>query len=278
MPIAQLDEFNMHYEVYEGIVPRDTLVIHGNLASNRWFYPAIASWRLKSAKDNHLLPGKLILAEWRGCGRSAAPNSRDDLKLQTLANDYINLLRYLGISKCSLIGHSTGGAIALLALARAPQLFDRAVLLDPIAAKGAEFSKTVLDGFVRMSEDREYCATCLDNTIRDNDKSSSLFDTLVEDAFNVASEVWLGIPYHLSQLDITSDIKDVKHPIQILHGEFDNVLPIEGSRELESLLPNAKLIELKGQGHSACFENPALFVDLTNKFLFNSNERLLHAN
>lgn len=268
MPFAQLDHFKMHYEVFEGIVPHDTLVIHGNLASNRWFYPAVASWQLSSAKDHFLLPGRLILAEWRGCGNSSAPSSRDELKLEVLANDYINLLNYLGVSKCSVIGHSTGGAIALLAMARAPQRFDRAVLLSPIGPKGIGFSEAAQKGFTRMSKDRKFCESRLDHTIHNNNKNGELFNLLVDDAFNVASENWLGIPHHLSKLDITADVKRVEHPVQILHGEFDNVLPLEGSRELESLLPNAKLIELKDQGHSACFENPQLFVKLTNGFLY----------
>src|SRR4051794_17984201 len=240
MAFAQLENFRMHYEVFEGIVPRDTLVIHGNLASNKWFYPAVARWRLNSAKDNHLLPGRLILAEWRGCGKSSPPNSRDELNLQTLANDYIELIKYLGLKKISVIGHSTGGAIALLAMARAPQLFDRAILVDPISAKGTEFNQTVLDGFSRMSADRDFCAAKIGATIHENEKDSALFDSIVEDAFNVASENWLGVPYHLSTLDITTEVKSVEHPVYILHGEFDGVLPIEGSRELEKLLPNGK--------------------------------------
>lgn len=271
MPFAQLEDFKMHYEVYEGIVPRDTLVIHGNLASNRWFHRAVAEWKAITATDHHLLPGKLVLAEWRGCGDSSAPQSRDELKLENLANDYIALLRYLGISKCSVIGHSTGGAIALLAMARAPQLFDRAVLLNPIGPigpKGVSFAPAILDGFEKMRTDREYCASRLQLAIHNSDSRSDLFDSLVDDAFKVAKENWLGIPYHLSQLDITADVKQVTHPVQILHGEFDNVLPISGSRELKSLLPNAKFVELKNQGHSACFENPQLFVKLTNEFLY----------
>lgn len=268
MPFAPLENFRMHYEVFEGIVPRDTLVIHGNLASNKWFYPAVARWRLNSAKDNHLLPGRLILAEWRGCGKSSAPNSREELSIETLANDYLELLQFLGVTKTSVIGHSTGGVIALVAMARAPQLFDRAVLLDPVSAKGSEFNQAVLDGFSRMSEDRDFCAARLSATIHENEKNSALFDALVDDAFNVASENWLGIPYHLSQLDITNKVRAIEHPVYILHGEFDSVLPIEGSRELEKLLPNGKFIELKNQGHSACFENPTLFVKLTDQFLY----------
>src|SRR5207253_1804549 len=163
-PFAELENFKMHYEVFEGVVPHDTLVIHGNLASNKWFYPSVARWRLNSAKYNHLLPGRLVLAEWRGCGRSSAPATLDELRLETLANDYIELLNYLGIKKTSVIGHSTGGAIALLAMARAPHLFDRAVLLDPIAPRGAEFNEVILEGFTRMSKDRDYCAARLNAT------------------------------------------------------------------------------------------------------------------
>lgn len=268
MPFAQLENFKMHYEVFEGIVPRDTLVIHGNLASNKWFYPAVGCWRLNSAKDNHLLPGRLILAEWRGCGKSSPPSSREELNLQTLANDYIELINYLGLRRVSVIGHSTGAAIALLAMSRAPQLFDRAVLLDPVAPKGNVFGQAVLDGFARMKEDRDFCKAKLSVSIHENEKESVSFDALVDDAFNVASENWLGIPFHLSKLDITNEVRTVEHPVYILHGEFDPVIPLEVSRELEALLPNGKFIELKNQGHSACFENPTLFVKLTDSFLY----------
>ena len=74
MPYFQNERFRMHYEVVRGAVPSDTLLIHGNLASNRWWEPAIEAWgRIKSERAEGSWSGNLILAEWRGCGKTPGP-------------------------------------------------------------------------------------------------------------------------------------------------------------------------------------------------------------
>ncbi len=41
MPFFERNNIRMHYEVYEGLVSRDTITFHGNLASNTWWHPAV---------------------------------------------------------------------------------------------------------------------------------------------------------------------------------------------------------------------------------------------
>src|SRR3990167_7665774 len=89
--IVNIRGCRLHYEIIENVLPFDTLFIHGNLASNRWWYPALGAWKGK----NSVLPRRAILAEWRGCGKSDAPYSDDDLEMSHLANDYADLLKTL---------------------------------------------------------------------------------------------------------------------------------------------------------------------------------------
>ncbi len=71
----------------------------------------------------------------------------------------------------------------------------------------------------------------------------------------------------LSQTDLRDEMSKVSHPVLILHGEHDPILPIDASKRLAKLLPNGKFLEIKGHGHSLNIENPSTFVDLMRDFL-----------
>ena len=266
MTNVNINGFSMNIEVHAGLLPMDTVFIHGNLASNRWWEPSIALWK-KDAKPAY--EGRLIAAEWRGCGKSAAPRSESELDPHLLADDYVQALHQMGVKKACLVGHSTGGLIGLLALLKAPDLFDRAVFLDPVSAAGVKFEPELLGAFTQMSRDRNMCSLVMSGTIHGVDAKDVFFQKLVDDAFGVAQEIWHGIPKALSNIDITAELAKITQPVLVLHGEFDTVLPIEESRKMAAALPNGKFEMLTGQGHSTNVESPSLFVQLTNDFLFN---------
>jgi pimeloyl-ACP methyl ester carboxylesterase len=272
MPSANIEKtgnasagFEMNYEVHAGLLPMDTIFLHGNLASNNWWRPALEIWK-KNAKPG--LEGRAIFAEWRGCGQSGAPATEADLNPETLAQDYIDLLENLGIKKTCLVGHSTGGLIGLIAMMRKPSLFDRAVLLDSVAASSVQFEKPMYDAFTQMSTDRAFCAAILGATIHGNDAANPAFQQLVDDAYNIAKINWHGVPNTLSKIDVTSELSAVKHPVLVCHGEFDSLLPKEKSVEMSRKLGNGTFMEIQGQGHSCNFENPQKFVTTVDQFLF----------
>lgn len=254
--------FEMHVDVHDGILPNDTLFMHGNLASNTWWEPSIAVWR----KAPHGA-GRALLGEWRGCGKSSAPENVSELHPSVLADDYIRALRRANAKKVDVVAHSTGALIALYAFMKAPELFGRAVFLDPVGPRGVQFDATALDGFKQMSESREVCALVMNTTIHGNDPNSPLFQRIVDDAFGIAKLNWQGVPAALKNIDIAADVSKIETPVLVLHGDQDVILPIETSRELASTLPNGKFMVLANQGHSLNVENPELFVRLVNEFL-----------
>ncbi len=263
MPKAQLRQnFEMNYEVVENCMEIDTLFIHGNLASNTWFYPAAEL--MKSVGKN--LKGRMIMAEWRGCGRSSAPHAESELEMKNLAQDYIDLCEKLSIQKVNVVAHSTGGLIILLAMAMKPALFAKAFLLDPVGPIGVKFEAPMYDAFTAMSQDRNFCETVMAGTIHNVVTSDSIFQKIVDDTFKVAPLNWHGIPHALEKIDFTEEFKSVQQPVMIVHGELDPILPIAESRRLAQVLPNAKFFEAKGHGHSLNIEDPKMFTQLLTDF------------
>lgn len=264
MPFFEANGFRMHYEVYENAVPQDTLFIHGNLASNIWWQPALEAW----GKQSSQFKGKAILAEWRGCGKSTGPELEKELTIPNLANDYIELVQYLNLKDCNIVAHSTGGPIAIQALWQAPELFRRAALLDPVAATGIQFPPETYSVFTQMSQNKSLCEAVILSTIYEGVCSQAVKEKIVSDAFGVHPLIWHGVPKMLHQLDLRPILDKIKQPVFVLHGENDNVLPLEDSVELAKGIKNARFYKIPARGHSANVEDAQLFTMLIDPFLF----------
>ncbi|MBY0469544.1 alpha/beta hydrolase [bacterium] len=266
MPFFETSELRLHYEQVPNLLPRPTLFLHGNLASNVWWEPSVEIW---SRQAKSFSPGQsAYLAEWRGCGKSSGPASEADLAMPNLANDVVQLVKKLNVGPMHVVGHSTGGLIALLAMSQAPELFSRAVLLDPVSPKGVTLDPAILGAFDEMAKNRDLTATVLGGTIRGNQAASPLFQRIVDSACGVHPFIWKGIPKALNGIDFTREVSKVRHPTLVMHGQYDTVLPLDASQELAKLLPEGRFEMLRDQGHSCNVENPELFVQGVNRFLF----------
>jgi pimeloyl-ACP methyl ester carboxylesterase len=263
--LIPIGEFSMNVDVHEGRVPVDTVFVHGNLASNTWWKPALDIWTEQSAGTRH--SGRLIFGEWRGCGKSSRAKDVSEFEIANMANDYVQALRKLDVKKACLVGHSTGGLICLSMMLQAPELFDRAVLLDSIGSSGLVFPEDKLAAYRQISVNKGLCAFALRATIY-GDVDDELFKSIVDDAFGVGNLNWLGVPDAIGTFNVTDQLERITQPVLVLHGEFDATLAIEESRILASNLPNAEFRELKGRGHSCNVEDPKLFVQTVNEFLF----------
>lgn len=257
--------YGMNVDVTSNILPLDTIFLHGNLASNTWWEPALAEWKTQAKPG---LEGRFIAAEWRGYGKSEAPKTEEELHPAALAEDYIQLCEKLGVKKACLVGHSTGGIIALYAMLKAPHLFDRAVLLDSVGATGVQFGPEMYAAFTQMSQDRAMTEAVMNGTIHGNDMKNPLFQRIVDDTFGAAKINWHGVPKMLHITNISKELDKIQQKILVLHGEHDPIIPAESSRLLAAGLPNAKLEILPNQGHSTNVENPKLFVTKVNEFLY----------
>ena len=208
------------------------------------------------------------MAEWRGCGQSAGPSSEPDMNFAVLANDYLELLQSLGISRMNIVGHATGAMIAIHAMLAAPDVFRRAVLLSPVPARGMHFSDDLKIKYPHFRREPRVVRRIIERHIYQADRNSPFFSKFVEQACNTHPLVWAHILKRLSDIDVTDKLPLIKQPTLVLHGENDVLLSVAGSQELAALLPEGRFELLDHQGHCCHFENPERFTDLFFRYLF----------
>jgi pimeloyl-ACP methyl ester carboxylesterase len=197
--------------------------------------------------------GRLTAAGWRciaydhrGSGESPVDPAR--ITVDALVDDVAGVLDALGVGTCVLAGESQGGAIAQYAAARHPERFDGLVLAAPAptgrstAARGgfadacrADYPAAVA-GFVEacfpepgIPHIRRWATNILLRA--EPEQAARMIDMWRDDE----------VP------DL--DPRDIDIGTLVLHGTGDVIVPIEHSRALVELLPDAELVEFDGVGH-----------------------------
>jgi len=109
----------------EGSGKEVLLLIHGNMSSSVHYLPMIE--RLKNQY-------KIVAPDLRGFGDSTYNNGFNSI--HELADDMILFLEKLGIKKVYVAGWSTGGAVAQVMAAKAPEVIKKVVLIESCSPKG----------------------------------------------------------------------------------------------------------------------------------------------
>lgn len=195
---------------------------------------------------------RCIAYDHRGAGES--PVEPALITVEAMIEDVVGVLDALGVDRCVLAGESQGGAIAQYAAASRPSRFDGLVLSAPAPTgrrdAGTAFSDlcrsdypTAVAGFVERcfpEPDSEHIKRWAKNVLlrADGDQAGRIVDMWGDD----------DVP------DV--DPRQIEIPTLILHGTADAIVPIDVSRRLVELLPDAELIEFDGAGHVPTMTQP----------------------
>lgn len=125
MERAIVDGISLEYEVRGSGEP--VVFIHGALIADA-FQPLVAEPALDSRYQ-------LITYHRRGYGGSS--HTERPIGIDQQARDCLGLLRYLGVERAHVVGHSFGGCVALQLALDAPQTVHSLALLEPALIVGA---------------------------------------------------------------------------------------------------------------------------------------------
>jgi pimeloyl-ACP methyl ester carboxylesterase len=168
---------------------------------------------------------EVIVADSRGHGRSTRTDERLGYDLMTA--DYVALLDVLDTGPVTLVGSSDGGIIGLDMAMAHPEKLRRVI------AQAANARPDGLSGAMAA-------ATAADD--------GAAFEAEV-------ARMWRTEPTWSD-----ADLRRISVPTTIAIGDHDEAITMEHTEYLARTIPGARLVVLRGVGHFAMSEDPALYV------------------
>ncbi len=276
MPRVRAGDLSINY-VEHGSGDNVVLAVHGNLGCADWLALVLPQ----------LPPNvRVIAAEWRGCGESDKPQPAIDFSnysMATHAQDMLNLLDALGIHRCHLYGHSTGGIICSHMLVKQPERFGKVLMLDPVTPLGLELAPGQIDVLTQMKNDPATCfagmASAAPTLFRTDslapgqqpqfaltatESQRRLFERIIERTTVLSDGIWFGTPQNLAKewtsKALAAQIPAMTHEHLVLCGKLDYWVPREHFDEMARRLPKCVLKVFPYVGHSMNLEVPELFA------------------
>jgi proline iminopeptidase len=226
---------------------------------------------------------QVILYDQRGRGASQPPEDPSAARIEDDAQDVGALRRALGIRQWDVLGHSWGGGIAMLGVARDLAGTRRLVTVDAVGPTSAWMPALHERALARVhGGDRATMERLGGSPLHDP-------DPVVHSAYSRASYgAWFADPDMASSFappvatsvtgatiaarlrrdgyDWREQLRALSVPTLVLHGERD-ALPAAVAHELAELLPRARSALLPNAGHMPFWEAPERFFGAVGSFL-----------
>jgi pimeloyl-ACP methyl ester carboxylesterase len=196
----------------------------------------------------------MILPDLRGFGGSAALDSV--YTMTDMADDLAALLDSRGVKNIALVGHSMGGYVALAFAAKYPYLVDSLAL---IGSQTLADTPEKRDGRYKTAQQVQesgvsVVADAMTAKFSANPETQSVIRELILRQ-NKAGVIG-ALKAMAERDDLTSLFTMSDHPFVMIHGDADELIPVERAREAKPLRPSAQLFELPGVGHLPMMDAP----------------------
>lgn len=235
-------------------------------------------------------PGVSAWANWRGSLPTLAKGRRviaPDMagfgfteRVSGLVHDraiwcrqLLDLMDELDLGKIDIVGNSFGGGIALAFAIAHPERVRRLVLMG---SAGVSFPITSgLDAVWGYEPSLEAMKGLLDIFAFDRglvtDELAELrYQASIRPGFQESFSAMFPAPRQRWVDALASDeqaIEQLQHRVLVIHGQNDQVIPLEASQRLHALLPNADLHLFARCGHWTQIERADEFCALVDAFL-----------
>jgi pimeloyl-ACP methyl ester carboxylesterase len=198
--------------------------------------------------------------------------------VEDMAEDAIAFIESLSFSKVNLLGFSLGGFIAQQIAFKKPGLINKIILAGtgPRGSEGLDkMPETV--GIAGQKEPIERMLYMFFNESENSKKAGIEFlNRTMKRTIERDPEVTLDTV--MAQLNAIvgwgaiknpeyPDQQNIIHPVLIVNGNNDRIVPTNNSYTLYKNLPNARLSLYPDSAHGALFQYPELFINEVSNFL-----------
>jgi 4,5:9,10-diseco-3-hydroxy-5,9,17-trioxoandrosta-1(10),2-diene-4-oate hydrolase len=240
---------------------KPVVLIHGIGSSSQ-----IWARNLDPLSQNH----RVYALDMIGFGRSEKPKPAYGIA------DHVNCLRnfmnHLQIEKASLVGHSTGGLIALDFCLAHPEMVDRLILVDSIALRNSNPSFT--ERLICFPLLGELFVLFRSKLILKKFVTKEFYyhpefvrDEMLNPLMQADRAAVLKLTRTISRTDRREAVKGIKTPTLILWGDQDRAIPRAHALLLQQIIPKSQYRILKEAGHHPQIEASEEFNQEVARFL-----------
>lgn len=261
LPHAKINNADIYYEVEGSGEP--LLLIHGVRGSIRnWEY-------VRPIITKHF---QTIFADLRGHGQSS--ELTEVTKVDTFAQDHIELLKHLKIDQCHVAGHSLGGFIAQQMALDAPSQLKSLILIDTAPTTDVEGAQAQIklaqlayglspEEAVEKSLDFAYYNP---KKIRETPGMIDLLVFLQRDAQRLANSHGYAMGAAAS-FNIQDRVNEITIPTLVIIAAQDETFPVKWGDFYKEHLPNVDVQIIDESNHGINFEQPKALVQTIADFV-----------
>lgn len=186
----------------------------------------------------------------------------DTHTMEFLADTVAAGVRALGITRCTVVGHSMGGYVTLALCERHPELLDGLVLLSstPYAdspEKAENRRREIALVQAGRKELLSRVAPAAGFAEENRARMADEIEDLTEQVFVTEDEGIVALLNGMiARKDRSEVLRTTKVPVLFILGRKDNYIPVETAEKMVAEHPEARVVWLENSGHMGFLEEP----------------------
>ncbi|KAB1231263.1 alpha/beta fold hydrolase [Chryseobacterium viscerum] len=218
---------------------------------------------------------KVIIFDNQGVASSkgTTPNT-----VQAMADDAVDFIKALHLEKVNIMGFSMGGFVAQRIVLTNPALINKVILTGtgPQGAIGLSNLPNIVAGTAGLSPEASFLkfgftesaqsiaegkASFARIQLRTVDRDLPLSDNTSNSQFTAV------LTWAQPNADALTEIKKIKNPVLIVHGENDLPVSVQNAKNMAQNLDHAELVVFPDSGHASFYQYHDNFVGKAIEFL-----------
>jgi pimeloyl-ACP methyl ester carboxylesterase len=254
MPYSTRNGVKTYYEVSGEGYP--LVLMHANPFDRRMFLYQVAHFSTFMT---------VINIDLRAYGYSDKPAT--PVTMTDLCEDVVAVCLQEGAHEVVFAGVSVGGVMGLQLGLDHPELFKALILVGCSSMPGDRYQSRI-DGYTKQGVDKFHIQHLVDLVSKDFPSTklgNYLLSMHTEMDPRLSAPAIAEIFNALQNRDLTARLAELKMPVLIMNGEFDNSL--KRSKDMSTRIAGAEHRTIAGAGHACCLEDPATFDEHMLAFL-----------